>query len=534
MAQKTSFKSPAAGDACSNAVVKKYVLSLDIGTSNVRCHLYDKKAAVCGRSCQKIKISYVGTQGVEIDPEVLWEQVVGVIKGALTDGNATADEVASIGISVQRATFIVWNKNTGKPYHNFIVWQDTRGEGIEKAWNESYVMKVVKTGGKMAYGVSRMKRFLAAAVINFRTNHLTIRLLWLLEKCPEIRTHARQNIAQLGTLDTWLIWKLTSAKSYCTEVSCASSTGIYDPFIQAWNGFFCKLMNIPIELFPPVWDTDADFGSCDEKLFGAEIPIRSAFGDQQSAMFAQCCFREGDVKITMGTGTFMNINVGLKPHASVEGFYPVTAWKRGTEVINLGEGASHTCGDAVQWLVKAMSIESPAATKNLAESVSDSNGTYFVPGFSGLQAPDNDFGACGSLMGLKSSTTKAHITRAVLEALAFRSAQIFESMTSEVAYPVKRVACDGGVAANDFVVQLISDLIGKEIHRMKQIDMSALGAAFMAGRSIGFWKSDDELTELINVEKVFYPDAKRAKMYLPIMKEWKRAVERSKKWYCQS
>lgn len=254
---------------------------------------------------------------------------------------------------------------------------------------------------------------------------LTIRLLWLLDKYPEIRKKARQGKARLGALDTWLVWKFTSQKSYCTEMSNASSTGIYDPYIQAWNGFFCKLMNIPIEIFPPVFDSDADFGLCDRKLFGAEIPIRAALGDQQSAMFGQCCFREGDVKLTMGTGTFVDVNVGPKPHASVQGFYPVTAWKRRGTIVHLGEGSSHTCGDAVQWLIDTLSIESPAVTASLAMSVPDSNGAYFVPGFCGLQAPDNDFSACGSIMGLKSSTKKAHIVRAVLESLAFRSVSFY-------------------------------------------------------------------------------------------------------------
>lgn len=249
---------------------------------------------------------------------------------------------------------------------------------------------------------------------------MTIRLLWLLDKYPQIRTKAKEGKAQLGTLDTWLIWKFTSGQSYFTEMSNASSTGMYDPFIQSWSGFFCKLMNIPIELFPPVIDSDANFGDCDEKLFGAKIPIRSALGDQQSAMFGQCCSRVGDVKLTMGTGSFLNINVGAKPHSSVEGFYPVTGWQRCGKIVHLGEGSSNTSGDAVQWLIKTFSIESPSLTYDLATSVPDSNGAYFVPGFSGLQAPDNDFSACGCIMGLKSSTTKAHITRAVLEALAFR------------------------------------------------------------------------------------------------------------------
>ncbi|XP_039262763.2 glycerol kinase 5-like [Styela clava] len=527
--KQTSFKlSGGEGDAGST---KNYVLSLDIGTSNIRCHVYDKKVNMVGRSCQPIKIKYIGSQGVEIDPDELWQQVLEVMKGALEDAKITADEAAALGISVQRGTFLLWDKETGKPFHNFIVWQDTRGEKIERDWNESYTMKVVKAGGKVAHSFSRQKRFMAAAVINFRTNHVTIRLLWALEQNKKLRPLAKEGKVRLGTLDTWLIWKFTSGKTYCTEMSNASSTGIYDPFIQDWNSFFCNLMSVPYRVFPPVWDTNADFGVCDAKFFGSEIPIRAALGDQQSAMYGQCCFKAGEVKLTMGTGTFMCMNIAEKPHASVEGFYPVTAWKRGSEIVHLAEGSCNTAGDAIDWLVRVFGIESPAHTEAIAKSVSDTNGVYFVPAFSGLQAPDNDFSACGSLMGLKGSTSRAQIVRAVLESLAFKNAQIFVAMTSEVSYPVKRVVCDGGVTANNFIMQLTSDLIDQPIQRMKKTDMSALGAAFMAGRAVGVWKDDDCLKDLLTVETIFYPDKKRAQKYAPIIVEWKKAIERSKKWY---
>lgn len=532
MEQKTSFKSgksTTSSEGESNG--RTHIMALDIGTSNIRCHIYNKQAEIVGRSCQVIKILYPEERGAEIDPDNLWDQVMEVMKSAIENANLTAQDVASLGISVQRSTFILWNKETGVPYHNFIVWQDTRAEHIEKSWNESYIMKLVKGGGKLAHSVTRQKRFMAAAVINFRTNHVTIRVLWVLEKFREIRKLAKEGKVRFGTLETWLIWKLTKGKVYASEMSNASSTGFYDPYIREWSSFFSMILNIPLGMFPEVWDSDSDFGSCHPDLFGAEIPIRAALGDQQSAMFGQCCFEEGHVKLTMGTGAFMNINIGPKPHASVEGFYPVTGWKRGSKIVHLAEGSSHTAGDAVDWLVKLLSIESPAATESIAESVEDTDGIYFVPAFSGLQAPDNDFSACGLFLGIKSSSSKAHFVRALLEALAFKNVDIFRSMTSEISFPIKRIVCDGGVTANNFVMQLTADLIGKPIHRMRHSDMSALGAAFMAGRAVGLWKSDRELQDIIQTEKTFEPNKKRAEKYIPIMKEWRRAVERSKRWY---
>lgn len=225
---------------------------------------------------------------------------------------------------------------------------------------------------------------------------------------------------RFGTLETWLVWKLTSGKVYVSEMSCASSTGIYDPYIRDWNSAFCVIMGIPMSIFPPVVDTNYDFGTCHPEIFGSGIPIQALMGDQQSAMFGQCCYEPGDVKLTIGTGAFMDINVGAKPHASVEGFYPVTGWKRGAEIVHLAEGSCNTAGEAVAWLISLLSIESANMTESIAKSVDDCHGVFFVPAFNGLQAPNNDFSACGSLIGLKATTTKAHITRAVLEALAFK------------------------------------------------------------------------------------------------------------------
>uniref|UniRef100_H2Z0R3 Glycerol kinase 5 n=1 Tax=Ciona savignyi TaxID=51511 RepID=H2Z0R3_CIOSA len=510
-----------------------YILSLDIGTSNIRCFIYDKEAKIKGRSSCRIEILYPEPQAVEIDPDRLWKQIVGAIKESISSASIEPDSIASMGISTQRGTFMLWDKKTGKPFHNFLVWQDTRGDTISKSWNDSYLMKAVRTATKGLYTVSQQKRFLGAAVLRFRTQHVSMRLLWLFDKYPDLRQLAKDGKVRFGTIDTWLVWKLTNGKVYTSEYSNASSTGIYDPFILDWSGFFCSLLSIPKVIFPPIMDTYDDYGKCDEEIFGFEIPIRCVVGDQQAAMFGQCCFEPGDVKLTLGTGAFLDLNVGEKPHASVAGFYPVVGWKIGNKITHLAEGSSNTAGDAVDWMLGMNFIKQPSQSEEIANLTDSSEGVYFVPGFNGIQAPINDYLACGSLIGITQNTKPEHVVRAVLESLAFRNKQVFDSMTTETSLQIKKFVCDGGVSANKIVMQLTTDLIGREISRQDQSEMSALGAAYFAGLAVGYWESLKQLKKL-GVLKELFRMQKRQKKYIPIMKQWCKATKRSLNWYTET
>nr|XP_002122427.1 putative glycerol kinase 5 isoform X1 [Ciona intestinalis] len=509
----------------------KYVLSLDIGTSNMRCFIYDKQTKIKGRSQCRIKILYPEPQAVEMDPDELWEQILGVMKEAIQSASITPDKIASIGISTQRGTFMLWDKETGKPFHNFLVWQDTRGDALSKSWNDSYTMKFLRPASKGLHLLTQRKKFLAAAVLKFRTQHVSIRLLWLFNQYPDLKGLAREGKVRFGTLDTWVVWKLSGGKVYTSEYSCASSTGIYDPYILDWSGFFCSVLNIPKEIFPPVIDTYDDYGVCEKDLFGFKIPIRAVVGDQQAAMFGQCCFEPGDVKLTLGTGAFLDLNVGNKPHTSVAGFYPIVGWKIGDKVVHLAEGSSNTAGDAVDWMKGMNFIKEPCDSDDIANLVDTSEGVYFVPAFNGIQAPINDYLACGGMMGITQNTKAPHIVRAVLESLAFRNKQVFDSMVAETSLKIKRFVCDGGVCANKLIMQLTADLVGQIINRQEHSEMSALGAAYLAGLAVGYWKNMEELKSLPKQVKSFTPNEENAKKYSPIMKNWCRAAKRSLNWY---
>lgn len=291
-----------------------------------------------------------------------------------------------------------------------------------------------------------------------------------------------------------------------------------------------SIVSIPLSILPPVKDTSYNFGSVDEEIFGVPIPVVALVGDQQSAMFGECCFQTGDVKLTMGTGTFLDINTGNSPQHSNGGFYPLIGWKIGQEVVCLAEGNAGDTGTAIIWAQKLDLFTDAAETEKMALSLEDSEGVYFVPSFNGLQAPLNDPCACASFMGLKHSTSKYHLVRAILESIAFRNKQLYDMMQKEIRIPVTNIRADGGVCNNGFVMQMTSDLINEKIDRPAHFDMSCLGAATLAGLAVGFWADKEELQRLRQSEMVFKPQ-KKWQEYEVNMENWEKAVKRSMNWY---
>ncbi|XP_038606802.1 putative glycerol kinase 5 isoform X2 [Tachyglossus aculeatus] len=513
-----------------------FVLGLDVGSTVIRGHVYDQRTTIRGSSRQKLPvdpspISYLGnleflptsdltghtsphrqsppeftspqkveilyphSGWVEIDPEVLWTQFIAVIKEAVQAAGIQMNQIVGLGISTQRATFITWNKTTGNPFHNFISWQDLRASELVKSWNNSFLMKAIHSFSKVLHFFIRSKRLLGASLLTFTTQHVSLRLAWVLQNLVEVQRAVEEENCCFGTVDTWLLYKLTKGSEYATDFSNASSTGVFDPYQMCWSGFLTFLLSIPLSLLPPVKDTSHNFGCVDEQILGVPIPIVALVADQQSAMFGECCFHRGDVKLTMGTGTFMDINTGNHPQQTV--------------------------GDL---------FTDAAETDKMAKSLCSSAGVYFVPSFSGLQAPLNDPHACASFMGLKPSTNKYHLVRAILEAIAFRNKQLYEMMQKEIHIPVTKIRADGGVCNNSFVMQMTSDLINEKIDRPVQVDMSCLGAAFLAGLAVGFWSDKEELKNLRKSEVIFEPQ-KQWKEYEPNMQNWVKAVQRSMNWY---
>uniref|UniRef100_A0A8B9ZIX1 Glycerol kinase 5 n=1 Tax=Anas platyrhynchos TaxID=8839 RepID=A0A8B9ZIX1_ANAPL len=470
---------PESGGAAAPA---RYVLGVDVGSTAVKCHVYDRAAAVRGSSCRKVESLYPHPGWVELDPEVLWSQFIGVIKEAVQAAGLHMRQVAGLGISTQRATFITWHRKTGKPFHNFISWQDLRSAELVNSWNRSLLLKADEA--------------------------------------------AKKNNCCFGTVDTWLLYKLTKGSVYATDYSNASSTGIFEPFTKCWNPTLSNLLSIPMSVYPPVKDTSFSFGSADSEIFGVPVPIMSLVADQQSAMFGECCFLPGDVKLTMGTGGFWNINTGGNLYASKRDLYPLIGWKIGDEVVYITEGCMSDIGNAIKWAQDINLFTNVDETAEMARSIVDSQGVCFVPGF---QVSANDPYLCASFMGLKPTTSRSHLVRAILESVAFRNKQLYDIIVKKVHIPLQTVRADGGISNNSFVMQMTSDLINKKIEKPANTDMSSLGAAFLAGLASGLWTDKEQLKKLRRIEAVFEPQ-KDLEEYRPAMDTWKQAVKRSLHW----
>ncbi|KAM4605091.1 glycerol kinase 5 [Polymixia lowei] len=519
---------------------ERFILSVDVGTTSIRCHVYDKETKVRGSYATEVVLLYPEPGLVEMDPNDLWKGFVTVVKGAVEDAGVQMNQIEGLGISTQRATFTTWHRTTGVPFHNFISWQDLRATELVRSWNHSCTMKAIHSVMKVLHFLSRQKRFLSASLVVFSTQHVTFRLVWALTHYKQLSQAVAEGNCCFGTIDTWLLYKLTKGRLHATDYSNASTTGLFDSFQMCWSGFLCSLVSVPLSILPKVENTGHRFGNTDPSIFGVSIPIMSVMADQQAAMFGECCFDVGDVKITMGTGTFMDINTGNKPHASIAGLYPIVGWKIGSEVAYLAEGNAADTGTAIKWAQDLELFSDVQETSAMAYSVDHSDGVCFVPSFSGLQAPLNDPRACASFMGLKPSTTKSHLVRAILESVAFRNKQLYETMLRETCIPITKIRADGGVCRNNFVMQLTADLFGRKIARPCDHEMSCLGAAFVAGLAVGFWRTREELKHLQSTDRVFLP--KRAPQgdlgsggsrgeYTHILQSWESALRRSMNWY---
>ncbi|CAI9722036.1 putative glycerol kinase 5 [Octopus vulgaris] len=509
-----------------------YVLALDIGTTMIRAYVYDRNINIVGSFHTKAKLLHPQPTFCEIEPDTLYNQVLYCLDGCIKDSGLTYSQITCMGMATQRNTFITWDRETGKPFHNFITWQDLRGKEYVKDWNHSYTMKALNTGAKLLHTFTRSPRHLAASVLRFLSPQVTMRLKWLLNHNELLKDRLYQNQVLFGCIDTWLLWKLTAGRVHATDYSCASSTGLFDPFQMEWSSVVCKLLDIPMTIFPELKDTSGLFGRCDPQILGAAIPITGIVADQQGAMFGDCCYTVGDVKCTMGSGTFIDLNTGNQPHASIAGLYPLVGWKIGSELVFIAEGVSSDSGCVLEWAKSLSIFEEESKLADIAESVPDNGGVYFVAAFSGLQAPINDDTAVTTMIGMTPNTAKAHVVRAILESLAFRFKLLYETMLTETKLPISSVRVNGGVSNNRFVLQLMSDLTSQVIEKSKFTDMTNLGVAFLAGLGHGIWKCKEELFKLRGCDRVYTPQKKWNK-YKNIFRTWERAVNRSKKWYSQ-
>lgn len=493
---------------------KSYILSFDQGTTSSRAILYDYEGNVVKSAQNEFTQIYPKAGWVEHDPMEIWGTQSGVVSEILAMTGITPEEIAAIGITNQRETTVVWDRQTGKPVYNAIVWQCRRTAGIcdelKKRGLENYIKE--NTGLVLDAYFSGTK------------------VKWILDNVEGARTKAKNGDLLFGTIDTWLIWNLTRGKVHVTDYSNASRTMLYNIKDLQWDKRILKELDIPESMLPDVKPSSAIYGHTDAKLFGTEIPIAGDAGDQQAALFGQACYTPGMVKNTYGTGCFMLMLTGEKLVHSKNGLLTTIAWGINNKVEYALEGSIFVAGAAIQWLRDSMKLIYDAKdSEYFATKVEDSLGVYVVPAFVGLGAPYWDMYARGAILGLTRGTTRNHIIRATLESIAYQTRDVLELMRNECGLDLCEMRVDGGACANNFLMQFQADILGVPVERPKIIETTAMGAAYLAGLAIGFWKDQSMITQRRKVDRRFDPAMKEDKRY-KLYDNWKKAVKRSMKW----
>ncbi|MDY2840280.1 MAG: glycerol kinase GlpK [Treponema sp.] len=494
-------------------MAKNYIIALDQGTTSSRAIVYDKNAHPLGSKQREFTQFYPKPGWVEHNPEELFKCQLKVLESVLIDNDVKLDEVAAIGITNQRETVVLWDKNTGKPVYNAIVWQCRRtAEMCEQLTKQGYDEIIREKTGLL------IDAYFSGTKIK-----------WILDNVPGVRERAERGEILAGTIDTWLIWKLSGGKCHVTDVTNASRTMLFNIYMCEWDDELLKLLNIPRCILPEVKDSSEIYCYTDKDVCGFEVPIASAIGDQQAALFGQGCFNKGDAKNTYGTGCFMLMNTGTKPVVSKKLLTTIALGMNGQVEYAL-EGSVFIGGAAIKWLRDELGLISSAPeVDKLAESVPDSNGCYLVPAFVGLGTPYWDMYARGTIVGLTRGVKKAHICRATLEGIAFEVRDVLDTMIEDSGTKINVLNVDGGACVSNPMLQFQSDILNTKVCRPKDVETTALGAAYLAGLATGFWKSKDEILERRETDKIFEPSMeceKRKNLY----KGWKRAVERAKKW----
>ena len=469
----------------------KFVMALDAGTTSNRCILFNEKGEMCSVA-QKEFTQYFPKPGwVEHDATEIWLTQYAVAAEALSKAGATAADIAAIGITNQRETTIVWDKNTGEPVYHAIVWQDRR----TAEYCDSLVAKGLKESFRAKTGL----------VIDPYFSGTKIR--WILENVEGARERAEKGELLFGTVETWLIWKLTGGKVHVTDYSNASRTMLYNIIDLKWDEEILKELNIPACMLPEVRPSSCVYGETTEDLFGGSIPISGAAGDQQSAMFGQTCFNPGEAKNTYGTGCFMLMNTGEKPVFSKNGLVTTIAWGLDGKVEYALEGSIFVAGSAIQWLRDQLRlVDSAPDSEYFAKKVKDTNGCYVVPAFTGLGAPHWDPYARGAILGLTRGVNKYHVIRATLDSLCYQVNDVLQAMKADSGIELAALKVDGGASANDLLMQIQSDIIQAPVHRPVCVETTAMGAAYLAGLAVGYWTSKEDVIRNWSIDKVFNPE----------------------------
>ena len=492
--------------------MSKYIMALDAGTTSNRCILFDEKGEICSIA-QKEFTQYFPKPGwVEHDANEIWSSQLGVAVEAMAKLGIGADDIAAIGITNQRETTIVWDKNTGEPVYNAIVWQCRR---------TSEYCDTLKDKGLT-------DKFREKTGLIIDAYFSGTKLKWILDNVDGVRERAEKGELLFGTVETWLIWKLTKGKAHVTDYSNASRTLLFNIKDLTWDKEILEELNIPESMLPEPKPSSCVYGYSDASFFGKEIPISGAAGDQQAALFGQTCFNPGEAKNTYGTGCFMLMNTGETPVYSQNGLVTTIAWGLDGKVNYALEGSIFVAGASIQWLRDELRIiESAADSEYMAKKVKDTNGCYVVPAFTGLGAPYWDQYARGTIVGLSRGVNKYHIIRATLESIGYQVNDVLHAMKADSGIDLAALKVDGGASANDFLMQ--SDIINAPVKRPSCVETTAMGAAYLAGLAVGYWNSKEDVIKNWAVNKIFSPimgeDERERKI-----KGWNKAVKYSFGW----
>ncbi len=492
----------------------KYILALDQGTTSSRAILFDHAGGIASVAQREFAQHFPRPGWVEHDATEIWETQLAVAREVLTSADVEASSVAALGITNQRETTVVWDRRTGKPIHRAIVWQDRRTADYCASLKEK--------------GHVDMVREKSGLVLDPYFSGTKVR--WILNNVPGARADAAAGHLAFGTIDSWLVWNLTGGKVHTTDVSNASRTMLFNIHEADWDDELLDMLEVPASVLPTVCASSGPIADTLPDLLGRSIPIAGIAGDQQAALFGQVCVQPGMVKNTYGTGCFMLMNTGAKAVASENNLLTTVAWKIGDEVTYALEGSVFIGGAVVQWLRDGLGIiEESADVEALAMSVDSSGGVFLIPAFAGLGAPHWDAYARGTIVGLTRGSTAAHIARAALESIAFQSADLVHAMESDSGISLSGMRVDGGASANDLLMQFQSNLLGVRVVRPVVLETTALGAAYLAGLAVGFWKNLEEVSAMWQEDKVFDPDMS-ATDRKERTRNWRRALARSRDW----
>jgi glycerol kinase len=490
---------------------RQFIISLDQGTTSSRALLVDHEGTIQGMVQKEFKQIFPKSGWVEHDPKEILSSQMEVLQELLKTKKVTPSEIVGIGITNQRETTVVWDKNTGEPVYNAIVWQDKRTADI---------CEHLKKSGLTAH----VKKTTGLVIDSYFSG---TKVKWILDNVEGAKKKAEAGDLLMGTIDTWLVWNMTKDHRHCTDYTNASRTMIYDIVHLKWDDKMLKALGIPKTMLPEVKPSAAHFG--DYEIAGVKIPIAGIAGDQQAALFGQACFKKGSAKNTYGTGCFMLMNTGEEPQFSKNGLLTTIAYGIDGKVNYALEGSIFIAGAAIQWLRDGLElIKDAKETEKLANSIEGENPVYVVPAFAGLGAPYWDMYARGAVFGLTRDTGKAHLAKATLEALAYQTKDILKAMEDDSGIQLKNLRVDGGACANNHLMQFQADILDSEVHRPEIIESTAMGAAFLAGIQVGFWKKSD-IDQNRPMDRIFKPTfdrVKRKRLY----KKWQKAVERTKGW----